>query len=237
VPEQDAIIVSTRRLVKSFDVSRTQIERLQEVGMPKVDTGKWDLEVCWRWRYDRLKSQQDSQKPDDADIDKDTEDALLKRRMRELKEIELAKLRGEILESKPVLAIIERAVSAFKTRMLSIPTKSAGRLVGLEVNEARGVLESDIHTALTELSRIGDDLEALQASMGEILLHGNASSEADAQSVGRQKQVSVSRGKRRARKVGNRKGRVSTRDHGRDKRAAHPGGDGGSVKSGGKDGT
>lgn len=198
--------VNTTELAEIMGLTTTQIINYWHAGMPKLARGNWDLAACWRWRYDRLaKELEAALQNSNESADRELEDALLKRTQREIKEIELEKLRGSIVETSRVGAIIERAVAAFRSRMLSIPTKSATRVIACaDPNEARAILDADIHDALSELSRISTDVEALRTLAQADAPDQHASPEADGEPVGGQGKVPKRRSKRRARKVAHR---------------------------------
>lgn len=199
--------VNTTELAESFGLSPVQVTTYWHEGMPKLARGSWDLGACWKWRYARLAAELETEKqrtPNEF-ADRDLEDALLKRTQREIKEIELAQRRGEILDVSTVAKVIERAVGAFRSRVLSIPSKSAPRVIACaDVAEAKAVLDADIHDALGELSRISSDLATLRELAQADVSDGDTASEVDDQRVGGQGKISQSRGKRRARKVAHR---------------------------------
>jgi phage terminase Nu1 subunit (DNA packaging protein) len=201
--------VNTTELASSFGVTPQQIINYWHEGMPKLSRGTWNLGACWKWRYDRQALELETarqESPDDL-ANRDLEDALLKRTQREIKEIELAKLRGEIVDVGQVEKVLERAVSAFRNRMLAIPTKSAPRVFGAEdVNQVKGILDADVSDALGELSRIASDLGAIREIAQAGIQDSHTSAETDREPVGRQRKVPKPRSKRRARKVADRSG-------------------------------
>jgi phage terminase Nu1 subunit (DNA packaging protein) len=206
---------------KDHGVSPRTISEWAVAGMPQSRRGKYLRAAGWIWRWKRDLAEVQAKLQERAEFaDRELEDALLKRTMREIKEFELRKLRGELLESRPVLAVIERAVGSFKTKMLGIPSKIAGRVVGLEVNEAKAVLDADIYEALNELARIADDIATLHTTLADAVSVGDATSEIDGERVGGPGAGPESRGKRRAGKVADRSRRVPARNDGRAKRSA-----------------
>lgn len=83
-------------------------------------------------------------------------------------ELEVATLRGELIPAEIVKRVQGDMVSAYRARSLSIPTKAAHELLGLDdLNEAQDILKSYIYEALDELADwrpqlygiMGDDSE------------------------------------------------------------------------------
>lgn len=67
-------------------------------------------------------------------------------------EIKVQILKGEVIPSDVVERVQGGMVSAFRARSLSIPTKAAPQLVGLDEVECEAALMDYVHEALEELS-------------------------------------------------------------------------------------
>ena len=96
-------------------------------------------------------------------------------------ELEYAKLRGLLVETDAVTAVVTRMISDTRARLLGIPTKTAPQLTGRKTaNEIKAILEDRIYEALNELSRI-DPVDFIAPAM-----HGTmeAPAETDGESVG-----------------------------------------------------
>jgi phage terminase Nu1 subunit (DNA packaging protein) len=74
----------------------------------------------------------------------------------ELAEIELAERRGELLSRSNVIELWQRGISAFRARMLAIPSKIAGQFAPPgKLQQAEEALTQAIHEALAEVAGDG----------------------------------------------------------------------------------
>lgn len=93
-------------------------------------------------------------------LDPNQERARKDRALADKTEMENEKRRGELVEVAEVASQWMKSLSIVRTRLLAIPSKAAANVP----HEARGLVfklvEQEIHSALTELSRSGDDEEA-----------------------------------------------------------------------------
>jgi hypothetical protein len=68
-------------------------------------------------------------------------------------QLEVKKLEGQLVDVAEVETMWARLTANFRTRLLALPTKLAGRLVGIgAANVIRSKLEDEVHSALSELS-------------------------------------------------------------------------------------
>ena len=74
----------------------------------------------------------------------------------ELKELELAKRREEVLSVADVRKARRDLIINAKNKLLAIPGKTAPELTGRNTREIEGILKREIYAALTELGEIGD---------------------------------------------------------------------------------
>jgi phage terminase Nu1 subunit (DNA packaging protein) len=195
--------VTTRELAQAFGLGERQIVNLWHQGMPKIAVGRYDLVSCFKWKVAQLESAlEEARREHPEEADKRQEEALLARVRREKIEMENAERRGLLLEADKVGSVLERAVLFMRTKLLSIPTKSAPRVVAATgVNEVKIILDEVVHDALSELSRVSDDVAALRGITQEGISDDDTPSEADGEPMGGQRAVSKPRSKRRARKV------------------------------------
>ena len=67
--------------------------------------------------------------------------------------LELAQMRGELHASEDVETVMSDMLTAFRQKILALPTKLAPQLAGIEdINVIKGRLASALHEALAELS-------------------------------------------------------------------------------------
>jgi phage terminase Nu1 subunit (DNA packaging protein) len=194
--------VTPKQLAEEFQVTPRQVSHYVEQGMPKRNRGRYDRVACWRWRFER----KEAEIRDRIDnLDKDEADARKKRLEGDKLEMELAKLRHELAPVEALKTAVERMIQAFRSRMLAIPTKVAARMLGIQsIQEARDIIETEIHQGLNELTTVAVDTSDLRSDStypSTRAESGGASPKADAKPVGRRKGHAIRRRKRRARKV------------------------------------
>lgn len=67
--------------------------------------------------------------------------------------LELAQMRGELHAAADVEAVMSDMLTAFRQKMLSIPTKLAPQLAGIaDANVIKAKITNDVHEALAELA-------------------------------------------------------------------------------------
>lgn len=120
--------------------------------MPRLDRGKFDLDECWKWYCAQIKVEYEKRV---ADLGITEQDARNKRAQADLRELQLAKLRGEIVSSRDVVAEWDRIQAIVKTKLLAVPSKLAVRgLACSSPAELQSLTESEIKEALAELSNM-----------------------------------------------------------------------------------
>jgi hypothetical protein len=135
------------------------------------------------------------------------ERAALARAQTELTELRVARERGELLDRSAVVGAWQSAISAARGRLLSIPTKVAGRVLAARtLAEAEAILQEQIHDTLTELS----GFNGVPASRNDVGLE--TSPEIDCEPVGGPAPKAKPRSIRRARTVADKPRRVPARN-------------------------
>lgn len=73
--------------------------------------------------------------------------------------LELARMRGELHASEDVESVMNDMLTAFRQKILSIPTKLAPQLVGIDdIGKVKAELTRDLHEALSELSNYDPEM-------------------------------------------------------------------------------
>jgi phage terminase Nu1 subunit (DNA packaging protein) len=145
-----AIVVSSGELMDLWGLSRQTISNLVDQGLPKLAPGRFDLNEAWSWRYKRATSEMEKRL---ANLDLEEQETRLKRAHADIREIELAKLRGEMIELSHARDIFEKVITPAKTRLLAIPAKLAVQVVACDsVKEAHALLEKELTQALNDIS-------------------------------------------------------------------------------------
>jgi phage terminase Nu1 subunit (DNA packaging protein) len=203
-----SLTFTTDELCALFRVTRVTVGNYVKAGMPKLDRGRFDGPEVIEW----LIAYHKTPEVKEGDLDGRQEDAKLKKAQRELRELEFKEKTHRLIDRNVVERGIDKMVTAARARLLSMPTKTAGRVIGVsDINNVKAIIESDVIDALNELSRF--ELPALDDRALESPL--DAAAETDAEPVGRRKPVSQPGIKRRARAVDNKSRRIRSRNHGR----------------------
>ena len=176
---------STRRTILN---KCTDIERIQGKGREHLFESK-----------DALPLIIGGKKSDDKTLE--SERTRLASAQAEKTELEVEVIKGSLIPSENVESVVNNMISAFRSKMLSLPTKAAPSVIQLaDVAEAETLLREYVYEALTELSEY--DSEKYSTSddkqRGKT---GSAASGTDSKSVGGQQKKTVKRGKRRTRTV------------------------------------
>lgn len=128
-----------------------------------------------------------------------------------LAELKLDRELGKLLPADEVEKTWDRLTTTCRARLLSIPSGSAPAAFAAESEEdVRLLIEEALHSALNELSRQGDEAQAViagdaQSAPDETTLPTTTASKANRKRVGRPKKTAKPRVKRNARKVDNSK--------------------------------
>lgn len=138
--------VTAEFLASERGVTSRQIRNYERKGMPKAGPNKYPLDACREWIQKFSESGGADPSLRDAEV-------RLKTAQAEVQELKLASARGELLPAVLVGALWEKAIGAFKARMLSIPRKSVIRLRGVTGDTAREkLLTGMICEALDDLA-------------------------------------------------------------------------------------
>ena len=210
---------------------------VRENGMPRIGRGEYDLIACVHWYLD-FKDRQIEQARRGDETENQARTRLL-RANANLRELELARLRGELITIADAVKTTAEVVSAARSRMLSVPVKAAPVVQGASSpGEAKEILETFVEEALHEIASLPNRLNGLGKLAGDrspsSLGSGETAAETDGLPMGGRKKTPIKRGLRRAGKVEHRKGRVSKGDHGRRGRSKRGNADGDELGSGGK---
>lgn len=187
-------LVSKRDLSQFFGVSTTTVDTWVMKGCPikeRSDNGNIKLmslpEVA-RWKI--------FQSGESSELE--NERTRLTKWQADKTELEVAVLRGELIPSEIVQKVWGGMVMSFRSRVMSIPTKSAHSVLGaINVAEAESVLKKLVNEALEELADYDPKAYGLSNSE-DGSEDGSAAADNDGEPVGRRKQKAKPRGKRGA---------------------------------------
>lgn len=159
-------------LAEFFGVTHQTIINWRGKGLPDDN----DLRSCFQWYRERMlgntKERLDEARTRLAD------------EQQKRTELDVRRLKGELIEVERVEQVWTRLASNFKARILGMPSKLAGVLVGIsEPNVIRDRIEDECNQALGELTDEGFCRGGAEAAAGGVE-RGPAAAQADDQPVG-----------------------------------------------------
>lgn len=161
---EDDIYVQVEPLCAMIGVSSMTISNYVKDGMPYVHLNEstrrsFPVRKCFEWLilngYMQIKYDKQTETEDDLEElppkeRKDLADA-------RLKELELAKKKGELISLEEIRKECEYILTSFKNKTLGVPSKIAPALIGLEtIAETKAILDEAMYELLTELSKLED---------------------------------------------------------------------------------
>lgn len=153
--------VSTSVLGEYLDLTPRALQQLSQAGVfPKIDHGKFDLKVCVRAYIKHIKTRHEKMKAvNDASLT-DQRARLTKAKADEA-ELKFKERSGELIPVEHIEAAWQKVGSVLRTRMLSLPSKLAPRLVTMKDAPAiQRLIDREISDALNELSKAKVDAKA-----------------------------------------------------------------------------
>ncbi len=120
---------------------------------------------------DAMKSRRAVTPEDKADAADEMASAKLRQALAdaEMAEVKLALLRGDLVEAERVEAVWANLATAFRGRLLSLPSRAALQTSGLSVKDVERRLDDMIHEALDELSRGDEDQDEIEEDNGILI--------------------------------------------------------------------
>jgi len=157
-------IVSVGKVAKALNLTPQRVQQLANEGLPKEDRGRYDLGKCMLWyiRYLQTALEKKAVPMANGGYSGEREERIrLLRAEAELKEMELAKQRGQLVAISDVESEWSNLVAATKGMILAIPPRVAPELVG---ESSRIVIEAKIKKECKEALRLlargdGNDAE------------------------------------------------------------------------------
>ena len=169
-------IVNTKSLSKMFNMTERNVRNLvAEEIIGRVGHGRYDLIDSVSRYITFLKMASDGLDGAAVEESLEYEKWLHEKAKREKAEIELAHIKKEMHKSDEVENVLNHMVMAFRSKMLSLPSKVALQLTTIDdANQIEVLLERDIHQALKELSEynpamfFAEDSEDESEIVGEV---------------------------------------------------------------------
>lgn len=145
---------TVQQIATLLDVTPRYVTKLvKDRGFPRIAHGAYDIVASVRWyvRFQRGRIEE---------LEKGSEGeqkarGRLHSALADIKELDLAERKRELVAIPDVIREIERILVATRAKMLGIPKKAAPRLVGKKKpSQIEALLEKYIYEALHEISRI-----------------------------------------------------------------------------------
>jgi phage terminase Nu1 subunit (DNA packaging protein) len=153
-------IVRVGKVAQALNLTPQRVQQLANEGLPKEDRGKYDLGKCMLWyiRYLQAALEKKAVPMADGGYTGEREERVrLLRAEADLKEIELAKERGQLVAIQDVEKEMTDLVLTTKARIMGIPPRVAPELVG---ESSRMIIQSKLEKsckeALALLAREGE---------------------------------------------------------------------------------
>lgn len=150
INEESEMLFTTNQMAKLLNLSARRIQQLAEEGiLVKLNRGKYKLVVSVQQYIQSLQARDGGS---DTEVDYFGERALHERAKRQMAEMNLSVMKGELHRSEDVAHVMNDMIAAFRSRTLAIPTKLAAQLVGKKMPVILQMLGDAVYEALNELS-------------------------------------------------------------------------------------
>lgn len=154
----EKLLVSSKTLEALFGVKDRTIRDLAERGIIKRDShGRylfWDSARSYITALKVANAGRNTQNVDDKgkNIDLDEEKAQHEHIKRQITEIKLQLIKGQVHKAEDVEAVMTDMFTKFRSKMTALPTKMARKLEGKSKLEIQKILKMEIDNALVELA-------------------------------------------------------------------------------------
>jgi len=145
-----ARILNAERLAVFFNLTKQRVHQLVAEGMPRELRGKYDLDKCAQWyiRYLQSVIEKKAIPMDDGEYASEHKEKIRKMRLEaDLKEIDLAQRRGQLIAIGDVDKEMSELVLTTKARLMSVPARLAPELVG---ENSRVMIQAKLDKSLRE---------------------------------------------------------------------------------------
>ena len=135
-------------LAERLKLTPRRVQQLVADGLPKVSRGRYDLDQALDWYIERLQRQLAGEIDEEGQIAQtEKEELRLLSARADLRELELATKRREFIAVTDVEKQMTDLVITTKARILAVPARVAGELVG---ESSRVMAQAKVERALKE---------------------------------------------------------------------------------------
>jgi phage terminase Nu1 subunit (DNA packaging protein) len=152
--ENKKCIGKSKEIAGLLKVSARRILHFVEMGMPKLGRDEYDLIACviWKAEHDINELKKEMAEKDEDKIIR--HQARKEKALAELKEIELEKIKGKIIDTDYAINKFEQRITSAKIKILTWPQIVAPRVVGKgDLKEVKAILKKHVDDVLTDLSK------------------------------------------------------------------------------------
>jgi phage terminase Nu1 subunit (DNA packaging protein) len=148
-------LVDVKQLVQALNISEARVGQLAKEGMPKEARGKYDLGKCMLWyiRYLQAALKRRSGATDESGRTEQRERLRLLSAEAELKELELARERGDFIALPDLEKMLTDLVVTTKARILAVGQRVSAQLVGLDRPSIEAEINRELKAALSYLAQ------------------------------------------------------------------------------------
>lgn len=153
--EIDSLVVNTKVMANIFGVTERRVRQMvEEEIIDRVGHGRYNLldsvkKYIAFLRANNAAEEQTTKLKESLEYEK----YLHERAKREMAELELARLKGQMHYSVEVEKVMNRMLADFRSKLLALPSKVAPMLIAREdISFIQDLLQKEIYEALQELS-------------------------------------------------------------------------------------
>jgi phage terminase Nu1 subunit (DNA packaging protein) len=145
--------VGVDKVSKALNVTVRRVQQLAQEGMPRDGRGKYDLAQCMLWYIRYLQNVIDKRESPQGSIG----DSLRTQRERlisaqaDREELELAKLRGELIPASLFEQLMSKQITSARQRLLTLPGNVAHMLEGENRDVIKVRLAAEIRNVLSSM--------------------------------------------------------------------------------------
>ncbi|PKL00054.1 MAG: hypothetical protein CVV56_08040 [Tenericutes bacterium HGW-Tenericutes-1] len=156
----NTLTVSGTVMAKILNVTDRRVRQFAEEGLiDKAARGKYALISSVQKYIAFIKTNKDIEGSKVKELNYDDEHAIHEKVKREIAEITLAKIKGEVHEAQDVKHVMEHMLSNFRARLMNVPSKLAPILLARDnIPVIQSMIEKEVIEVLEELSEYNSEV-------------------------------------------------------------------------------